>query len=289
MTANKKSTTVNRLIDQALAIEEEEACDAGALGFMARAMVQATLPHRRVLSNEFERRNGAFTLSLMAPAKIGLPYGALPRLILAWLTTEAVKTQSRELELGESLSSFMRQLELLPTGGRWGSITRLKDQITRLFASTVSVSYIQPDKYAEMGYRLAQQSQLWWNAKDPEQTALWRSSVTLTESFFKEVTEHPIPVDMRAIQALKRSPMALDIYCWLTYRASYSTKPSLIPWSKLAMQFGCDYGRTRDFKASFLTEARKVAILYARARFETTHEGLIIKPSATHVRKRSTA
>ena len=49
--------------------------EAGALGFMARAMVQATMPHRKVDGNEFERRNDAFTLSLMAPAKIGLPYG----------------------------------------------------------------------------------------------------------------------------------------------------------------------------------------------------------------------
>lgn len=289
MTPIKKFYAADRLITQALEIEEEEALNAGALGFMARAMVQATLPHRKVMSNEFERRNGFFTLSLMAPSKIGLPYGALPRLILAWLTTEAVKTQSRELELGESLSSFMRQLDLLPTGGRWGSITRLKDQIARLFASTVSVSYIQPGKHAEMGYRLAQQSHLWWNAKDPEQTALWCSSVTLTESFFKEIIEHPIPVDMRAIRALKRSPMALDIYCWLTYRASYSKKPSMIPWSKLAMQFGSDYGRTRDFKASFLTELRKVATVYAEAQFETTDKGLIIKPSATHIRKRSAA
>ena len=54
---------------------------------MARAMVQATLPHRKVQGNEFERRNGAFTLSLMAPAKIGLPYGSIPRLLLAWVTT----------------------------------------------------------------------------------------------------------------------------------------------------------------------------------------------------------
>lgn len=61
-----------------------------------------------------------FTLSLMAPTKIGLPYGTVPRLLLAWMTTEAVKTQSRELELGDSLSGFMRELDLVPTSGRWG-------------------------------------------------------------------------------------------------------------------------------------------------------------------------
>lgn len=274
---------VERLITEALAIETESAQEAGALGFMARAMVQATLPHRKVASNEFERRNGAFTLSLMAPARIGLPYGTVPRLLLAWLTTEAVKTQSRELELGDSLSGFMRELDLVPTGGRWGSITRLKDQTRRLFAATVSASYDGADRHAEMGYRLADKSMLWWDAQAPDQAALWRSTVTLTEQFYREIVEHPIPVDMRAIKALKRSPMALDIYCWLTYRASYARKATTIPWAALAMQFGAEYGRTRDFKAAFLTEMRKVSVVYAEAKVEATDAGLILKPTTPHI------
>ena len=277
---------VEQLINEALAIEAEAAQDAGALGFMARAMVQATLPHRKVEGTYFERTNGAFTLTLLAPPKIGLPYGTVPRLLLAWLTTEAVQTQSRDLELGDNLSGFMRELDMVPTGGRWGSITRLKEQTARLFASTVSASYADADKHAEMGYRLADKSLLWWDAKNPEQAALWRSSVTLTEQFYREIIEHPIPVDMRAIKALKKSPMALDIYCWLTYRASYAKKPSTIPWAALAQQFGADYARVRDFKASFLAELRKVATVYAGAQFEATEFGLVVKPSPPHIARR---
>ncbi len=277
---------IERLITEALAIEAESAQQAGALGFMARAMVQATLPHKKVEGNEFERRNGAFTLSLMAPAKIGLPYGTVPRLLLSWLTTEAVRTQSREIELGDSLSGFMRDLDMVPTGGRWGSITRLKDQTRRLFASTVSATYDGNDRHAEMGYRLADKSLLWWDTQAPEQAALWRSSVTLTEQFYREIIEHPIPVDMRAIKALKRSPMALDIYCWLTYRSSYAKQSTTIPWAALAMQFGADYGRTRDFRAAFLVELRKVAVVYAGANVEPTDAGLILKPGAPHISKR---
>lgn len=277
---------IERLITEALAIEAESAQQAGALGFMARAMVQATLPHKKVEGNEFERRNGAFTLSLMAPAKIGLPYGTVPRLLLSWLTTEAVRTQSREIELGDSLSGFMRDLDMVPTGGRWGSITRLKDQTRRLFASTVSATYDGNDRHAEMGYRLADKSLLWWDTQAPEQAALWRSSVTLTEQFYREIIEHPIPVDMRAIKALKRSPMALDIYCWLTYRSSYAKQSTTIPWAALAMQFGSDYGRTRDFRAAFLAELRKVAVVYTGAKVEPTDAGLILKPGTPHISKR---
>lgn len=274
---------VEALISEALAIETESAQAAGALGFVARAMTLATLPHRRVEGVEFERRNGAFTLSLMAPSRVGLPYGSVPRLLLAWLTTEAVKTQSRELELGDSLSGFMRELGLVPTGGRWGSITRLKDQTRRLFSSTVTATYEDGGKSAILNRAIADKAVLWWDPKAPDQAALWRSTVTLSEQFFLEVVAHPIPVDMRAIRALKRSPMALDAYTWLTYRASYAKKPSTIPWAALAMQFGSDYARLRDFKAAFVAELRKVATVYAGAKFEVSDAGLMVKPSAPHI------
>ena len=282
---SRNPKSVDRLITQALAIEDEGALEAGALGFMARAMVQATLPHRKVEGNEFERKNGAFTLSLMAPAKIGLPYGSIPRLLLAWVTTEAVKTKNRELELGTSMSAFMAELGLAPTGGANGSITRLKNQTRRLFSATVTASYEDDKQIADMGYRLADKSVLWWHSKDPEQAGLWKSTVTLSEHFFNEVVDRPVPIDMRAIKALKQSPMALDIYTWLTYRASYLKRATVIPWVSLALQFGSDYARIRDFKQSFLAELQKVVTVYGQVQVEATDQGLLVKPSLTHISK----
>lgn len=273
---------LDRFVAEALAIETDTAKDAGALGFMARAFLQATLPHRKVAGSEFARRNGRFTLSLLAPARIGLPYGSIPRLLLAWLTTEAVRTQSRELELGDTLSEFMRQLDLVPTGGRWGSITRLKDQTARLFASTISASYADAEQRSEAGFRLADRSILWWDA-NPAQAGLWKSQVVLTEAFYREVVDRPVPVDMRAIRALKRSPLALDIYTWLTYRSSYTRKPTTIPWAALALQFGSDYRRVRDFREAFLQELLKVSVVYPAAKVEPTTAGLIVKPGKPHV------
>jgi hypothetical protein len=281
--------SVEQIINDALAIEAESAQDAGALGFMARAMVQATLPHKKVAGNEFERRNGNYTLTLLAPSKIGLPYGSVPRLLLAWLTTEAVKTQSRNLELGDSLSGFMRELDMVPTGGRWGSITRLKDQARRLFSCTVSATYDDAKKHADMGYRLTDKSLLWWDAKEPEQAGLWKSTVTLSEAFFNEVVSHPVPVDMRALKSLKKSPLALDTYCWLTYRASYAKRPSVIPWSALALQFGSDYAELRFFKRAFLEELRKVVTVYGGVQVEATDAGLLVRPSLTLITKRGSA
>ena len=286
MAKNLHPQTVDSLISQALAIEDEDAREAGALGFMARAMVQATLPHRKVEGNEFERRNGNFTLTLQAPSKIGLPYGSVPRLLLAWVTTEAVQTKSRELELGDSMSAFMGELGLTPTGGSTGSITRLKNQTRRLFSSTVSATYEDSEKVADIGYRLADRTMLWWHSKDPEQAGLWKSTVTLSEQFFKEVVDRPVPVDMRAIRALKQSPMALDVYTWLTYRVSYLKRPVVIPWAALALQFGSDYARLRDFKAALLAELKKVMLVYGKVQVEVLEDGLMVKPSLTHITKK---
>ena len=282
-----RTTALDRLVSEALAIEAEAARDAGAIGFVCRALTQATLPHRRVEGSHFERRNGNFTLTLLAPPKVGLPYGTVPRLLLCWLTSEAVRTQQREVELGDSMSSFMGELGLVPTGGRWGSIARLKDQTRRLFSSTVNALYEDGNETAILNQTIADKASLWWDPKSPDQAALWRSTVTLGEQFYREVIEHPIPIDLRAIRALKRSPMALDAYCWLTYRASYAKKPATIPWGALAMQFGSDYGRLRDFRAAFIAEMRKVATVYQGAQFEVSDVGLIVKPSQPHIARKS--
>jgi hypothetical protein len=275
--------SVERLINDALAMESESALEAGALGFMARAMVQATLPHKQVAGNEFERRNGNYSLSIMAPSSIGLPYGTIPRLLLAWLTTEAVKTKSRELELGDSLSGFMAELDMMPTGGRWGSITRLKDQSRRLFASSITAVYENGPGFAVINQAVADRAQFWWDNKHPEQAGLWKSTVTLSENFFNEVIDRPVPIDMRAIRALKKSPLALDIYSWLTYRMSYLKSPTVIPWAGVAMMLGSSYAELRDFKKAFLNELRKVLLVYPNANVEVLPDGLRIKPSLTHI------
>ena len=107
------------------------------------------------------------------------------------------------------MSQFMRQLGFVPTGGRWGSITRLRDQSERLFASSVTCVHSADHTRAIKGFRVASEAMLWWDPVSPGQTGLWQSTVTLSREFFDEVTASPVPIDMRALLALKQSPMAL--------------------------------------------------------------------------------
>lgn len=274
---------LDKLARQALMIEAEEAQQAGTIGFMARILTQATMPHKPTSDNEFTRQNGHFMLTIMSPRRVGLPYGSIPRLLISWITTEAVRTKSLILELGPSLSAFMAELGLTPTGGRWGSITRLRDQMTRLFASSVTCIYDDKDKTGIFGVKMVREAQLWWNPKAPEEAPLWKSTLTLGADFYEEVVKNPVPVDMRALKALKRSPMALDIYCWLTHRMSYLRKPTEVPWTALQMQFGADYTRTRGFKESFVHHLRAILTIYPEANIEDGERGLLLRPSKPHV------
>jgi len=287
------SPSTFKLIEEALAIEAEEAKAAGALGFMARMLVQATMPHSDPGDvAAWGRRNGAFSLVIQPgmtldaksqPKSIGLPYGSLPRLLLAWISTEAVRTGEPAVVLGDTLSSFMRELGLMPTGGRWGSITRLRSQMKRLFSASISCTYEGNEHWANTGFRIAEEAHLWWDPKQPNQADLWQSSVTLGNKFFQELISHPVPVDLRALKALRRSPMAIDLYCWLTYRMSYLRKDTVIPWPALQAQFGADYALSRQFKAAFLVTLRKVLTIYSGAKVIAVDNGLALKPSVTHI------
>jgi len=274
---------LNKLISEAFAIEERDAKEAGALGYIARSLVQATLPHSKTEGNEFKRRNGAFKLTILADSETGLPYGSIPRLLIAWLTTEAVRTKQREIVLGNNLSNFMSQLDLIPTGGRWGTITRLREQMEKLFSASISCTYDDGKHWAIKDVKPVSRADLWWNPKAPNQTTLFESTLTIGEEFFKEIINYPIPIDIDALKTLKKSPMALDIYCWLTYRMSYLKKSTTIPWEVLQVQFGANYNRVRDFKRYFLNQLRCVLIIYQEAKVDVTDAGLMLCQSKPHI------
>ena len=74
------------------------------VGFMARLLALCSLPRTNPGDRkEFIRRNGPYTLGMVAGVGNKLPYGTLPRLLLAWVRTEAVRTGRRELYLGRGL------------------------------------------------------------------------------------------------------------------------------------------------------------------------------------------
>jgi hypothetical protein len=283
-----------RLLDSAASIQQQSARDADSIKFMARSMVLATFPH----SNPGDvpiwgRRNGDYSLTIQPqlkldkngnPESLGIPYGTIPRLILCWLTSEVVQRKRREVELGNSLSEFMRKLDILPTGGTFGSIPRVKKQMKSLFTANISITYDEKDRFINEPCRIADSADiLWTSVKEPDQISLWKSSIVLSEKFFNDIMTRPVPVDMRALKALKGSSLQLDIYAWLTYRLSRVAARTPIPWEQLKEQFGSDYATTKQFAYEFKKALKKVQAVYKQANVEAESKYLILRPSRTSV------
>jgi hypothetical protein len=289
----KNIERASRFVDEARAIQGESANSAGSVAYVARVLAQVTLPHSKTDAIKYERTSGNVTIAMKGDPDVGLPFGTYPRLILAWMATEAKLTKSPVLEMGDSLSAFMRELNLVPTGGRWGSVTRLRDQLNRLFETTITWTTYDPEERTKTLRNVApvREAKLWWDPKRPSQADLWQSVIRLDQEFYEALVHKSVPVDMRALKILahERSPLALDIYSWLTYRMSYLEAPTLVPWTALQDQFGGNFARKEDFKRKFLERMRLVQELYPSARVRPSEDrkrpGLILEPSPTHVPK----
>ena len=257
------------------------------LGFMARLMALCSLPRSNPGNRkEYVRRNGPYTLVMTSGFNNKLPFGNLPRLLLAWVSTEAVRTKSRELVLGRSLAKFMRTLGIYHnSGGRGGVQTRLRNQMDRLFSATVSLIYEEEGVKARVSSLVADRAVFWWNPKRPHEPTLWESKIYLGEAFFNEIISHPVPLDMNTLTAMKRSPLGLDLYLWLVYRTFALTRPLRLSWPQLYQQFGVDPSRAndnrtvQDFRKDCLRELKKIKLAWPDLKYSTAKGVLILHPS----------
>ena len=182
------------------------------LGFMARMMALCSLPRTNPGNrHQYKRVNGPFRLYMQAGAETKLPFGNIPRLLMAWVCTEVVRTRCRELVLGRSLAEFMRTLGILSSdsGGASGVRTRLRNQMKRLFSATVQLIYEDEHGEARVSSFIADRTEFWWNEGKPDQPMLWESKIYLGEKFFNEIIRHPVPIDMNTLKALKRCSLGL--------------------------------------------------------------------------------
>ena len=252
-------------------------------GFVARLMMLCSLPRTNPgLQLQYKRVNGPYTLIVTAVGQTGLPFGNLSRLLLAWVCTEAVRTQSRELFLGPSLSGFMRKLGIAPVGC---TRTRLRNQMKRLFNAHIQLAYEDKQVSASVNSPVASRTGFWWNERKTSERLGWESKVELGEKFFEEIISHPVPLDMNALKALKRSSLGIDFYLWLTYRTFTLKRPLRLSWGCLYRQFGVnpakadDHYTVKNFRKDCLRELGKIKVAWPDLNYSTAHGVLIVWPS----------
>lgn len=247
------------LIEAALEIEKLDALDAGEVGYMPRILVQTTLPYRDPKTKVYERHNGDLKLSLLSPN--GVPFGSIPRFLVSYLATEAKRTCSPVISLGHSQAEFTKLLGMKTAGG--AQTDRMKLQCKKFFTTMLSVELIRKNEKgvvqeAMENVLVAKKAFIFWQPRHNE-PSLWESTMELTSDFYEECITRPVPVDLRVMDALSASPMALDVYVWLTYRVVKARRVSTLPWQMLMQQFGSvDGTEVRTFRRHFLRALKQV-------------------------------
>ncbi len=269
------------LLDAAYAYMSD---DQGSVGFLFAGWCQSALPHRRLPDDEVWLVKTDRVRLMVEPgsverdgevSRVGVPFGSRARLILLYLQSEAIRTQSRDIELGRSLRVWLGKLGV-PIGGK--SVTDVRDQCLRL-------------SRCRMTFQIQQGSRTGFAAQNIVDTAMFADengaslleTVRLSESFFAELQRHPVPLQESAIKPLSNNSQALDIYCWLAYRLHALLGPMDVSWAALRSQFGAGYNVQRVFRRRFKEALELAMSVYPDANVEVFPSGVRLFPSAPPV------
>lgn len=253
--------------------------------FIHSVMCQVGLPRSKVDGERFMRQSGAAWLNVQAgfldegkgPVLQPVPYGAMPRLALAWVSTFAKRHGSREIPIGDSAAEFLRNMGITGEDGR--RYSTLRTQMNALAACRLQLGY----KGRTYNGQPVEQFDAWVSNRESGQRALWPGVMILSENYFSELVENAVPLDNRALHALKGSALALDVYTWLAHRLHrIDGRPVILYWANLREQFGQEYqGKeaTKDFQKKFRIALRAVLAVYPQARVKPVTGGLMLMSS----------
>ncbi len=257
---------------------------------------QSSLPHKRLPDEkEWVRQNERLTL-MIEPGKllkpgtnegqfVGVPFGSRARLILLYLQSQAVRTQSREVELGRSMRQWLKRMDI-PQGGK--SQMEVREQATRL--SVCRLTFFYPSANGGTGFsseRIVDGGVLFLEGDDDNrQQRMFVETIRLSQSFFEALQKHPVPLWDHAIRKLQNNSMGLDAYTWLAYRLHALKKPTSVHWPRLHQQFGGGFKTVRQFKATFLANLKLAMAVYPDAKVEADAAGLMLHPSRPPIPER---
>lgn len=257
-----------------------------AIGVAYAGWAQAALPHRKQPDDaHWEIRTDRVSLLVMpgmksVPGKdaawAGVPYGARARLILLYLQTQALRNNSREVELGASLRDWMNRMGV-PVGGE--SARAIREQADRISRCRMSFEICGKDGRARGLINQNLVDGALFLEPDDRQGALSLERTRLGEVFFEQLKRHPLPIEEKAVSQLRNNSMAIDVYLWLAYRLHALPGPTNISWGALKQQFGKGMNRLDHFRTHFRGVLGLATAVYPEASVEETDRGVRLKPS----------
>jgi hypothetical protein len=263
----------------------------GTSNFVHAGFAMTALPHKQIAGTEWVRDGGDIRLRIESGkthdgTSVGIPFGYVARLILLYLQTEAIKTRSREVELGRSMHSWLKAMGLNSGGKGYEAV---REQSRRLSLCRLTFYRVGEGGEAVMNGGFVREAIL--PGRDPggEQLSLWRETVVLDEVFYESLVRHPLPVRETAIRKLAGRSMAIDLYIWLAYRLHHLTKPIRVPWPALYRQFGSGFGLQRQFKAHAREALALAMSAYPEAQVRADDQAILLMPSPSPVPEQARA
>lgn len=256
--------------------------------FLHTVMCQVGLPRSRTDATTFERHSGHVSILLEAGRLFDgkdfveqpLPYGTIPRLVMVHVSSEAIRTQERSIDVGDSMRQFLTMLGMQTSGGVRGGYTALRKQMEALAACRLTIGMHAEGRVVTVDAKPIKRFEAWLQ-QDGSQRTLWPGVLELSEDFFNTLAEHAVPLDYRALAALRHSSLALDVYTWLAHRLCRVAKADgvMLSWENLRDQFGQEYGNSKDFKKEFRHVLRQVCVVYPDAHIAEVAGGIKLYPS----------
>ena len=280
------SKTERQVVDAAAFVMAEE---ESRLGITHAGFAMTSLPHKRI-TEDLWRREGNRTTLLVESGRdrkgnsVGVPYGSIARLILLYLQTEAVRSNTPEVELGRSMKSWMGRMSLTTGGKTYQLVT---EQARRISACRLTFfSDRENGSEARHNGAFVQDAiSLSGTIGDETQPTLWQDRVRLDPGFWRSLKEHPVPVREEAIRAIGTRSLAIDVYIWLAYRLHSLSKSTPISWPAIHGQFGAGFRLVRQIKPTF-TDALQLALaVYPEALVDVGKDSVILHPSPPAVPK----
>jgi hypothetical protein len=257
------------------------------ISFQYVPLIQCSFPHADPgTATTFTRRNGWLELTLStARAGGALPYGVPARLLTIYCASEAIRTRSPEIFLGNSVHEFLRLLDVPVTRGERGSLRVYANQLLRLMHCAISIDENIRDASGRTGLHIrqalfAEEARLWW---DDASGVGQGSSLVLSSVLYASILERSAPLSTAAIKQLRKSPMDLDVYAWLVHRLFQLARPSTVTWEQLSGQFGHGYAELRKFRRFFCDSLKRVLAVYPDANVKVGDVGVILLPSRPHI------
>lgn len=268
-------------VDAAFAVMTDE---QQRVGIMHAGFAMTALPHKEIEATQWVRDGGGVRLVIDSGTTrdlqpVGIPYGSIARMILLYLQTEAVKTRSRDIELGRNMNQWLSTMGIAAVGGKTYRLVREQSKrlsLCRLtfYRETGAATHVTNGSFVRDAILPTQ---------GDDQLTLWRESVRLDEGFYQSLIEHPMPVREAAIREIGGRSMAIDIYIWLAYRLHRLGKPTPVSWAALFAQFGGGYQHVRQFRAKFKEPLALALAAYPEAHVTVDETGLTLYPSAPPV------